>query len=143
MECSVGKPSKPPPSVVVLRQSPRLAPAVAAALVGLALTGMHSPAQGAGASFGTCGATLQCPAVSQVATMVLYLTAAFAAIIGLIGIWQLGKRNPKVSPMMPICAFLAACIAAAAPMWATIGGGPIVGGPSSIPPAPRQPIQFQ
>lgn len=78
-----------------------------------------------------------------IATIVLYLVAAFALIAGVVGVWQLGRRNQQVSPMVPICAFLAAFIAAGAGTWMALGSTTITGAAPSITGASTQPIQFQ
>ena len=78
-----------------------------------------------------------------VATVSLYLIAAVAAAAGILAIWQMGKRNAQVSPAVPICAFLAAFIAAGAGTWVAIGSNTVTGSAPSITGASSQPIQFQ
>jgi len=70
------------------------------------------------------------------------IVAVYAAIVGVISLWQLGKRNPNVSPMMPLCAFAVAWIVASAPFWARINFGPIIGAAPSITAGPGQPAQY-
>jgi len=67
------------------------------------------------------------------------IVAVYAAIVGVISLWQLCKRNPNISPMMPICAFAVVCIAAGAPIWARTHFGAIIGAAPSITAAPGQP----
>jgi len=78
----------------------------------------------------------------EIVESVLYLVAAHAAIVGVISMWQLGKRNPNISPMIPICALLVASIAAGAPTWARISVGDILCSAPSITAAPGQPAQY-
>lgn len=117
----------------------------AAALAGVALAGRQALAQGAGGTLGTRATTFAQDALNwgAVATVVLYLIAAVAVIAGVIGVWQLGKRNQQVSPMVPICAFLAAFIAAGAGTWVMIGSNTVTGAAPSITGASTQPVQFQ
>lgn len=117
----------------------------AAALAGIALAGRQALAQGAGGTLGTRATTFAQDALNwgAVATVVLYLIAAVAVIAGVIGVWQLGKRNQQVSPMVPICAFLAAFIAAGAGTWVMIGSNTVTGAAPSITGASTQPVQFQ
>jgi len=138
----VSKPNTPFPSAIVSPQPRRLALATATALAGVAVAGRHALAQG------TLGARATAFAQDSlnwgaVATIVLYLVAALAVIAGVIGVWQLGKRNQQVSPMVPICAFLAAFIAAGAGTWVAIGSNSLTGAAPSITGASTQPIQFQ
>ncbi len=131
-----------PPAVVPPR---RLMLAAATALAGLTVAGWPAFAQGAGGTLGTRATTFAQDSLNwgAVATIVLYLVAAFAVIAGVIGVWQLGKRNQQVSPMVPICAFLAAFIAAGAGTWVAIGSNTLTGSAPSITGASTQPIQFQ
>lgn len=69
----------------------------------------------------------------------LYLIAAVAVIAGVIGVWQLGKRNQQVSPMAPIRAFFAAGAGA----WVTIGSNTVTGAAPSITGTSTRPVQFQ
>lgn len=116
----------------------------AAALAGVALAGRQALAQ-SGGTLGTRATTFAQDALNwgAVATVVLYLIAAVAVIAGVIGVWQLGKRNQQVSPMVPICAFLAAFIAAGAGTWVMIGSNTVTGAAPSITGASTQPVQFQ
>lgn len=116
----------------------------AAALAGIALAGRQALAQ-SGGTLGTRATTFAQDALNwgAVATVVLYLIAAVAVIAGVIGVWQLGKRNQQVSPMVPICAFLAAFIAAGAGTWVMIGSNTVTGAAPSITGASTQPVQFQ
>ena len=141
----MSKLSKPFPSAVVPPQARRLTLAAATALGGMALAGRHALAQGAGGTLGTRATTFAQDALNwgAVATWVLYMIAACAVIAGIIGVWQLGKRNQQVSPMVPICAFLAAFIAAGAGAWVAIGSNSVTGSAPSITGASTQPIQFQ
>ena len=139
----MSKPDIPfPPAVVPPR---RLMLASAMALAGVAVAGRHALAQGAGGTLGSRATTFAQDSLNwgAVATIVLYLVAAFAVIAGVIGVWQLGKRNQQVSPMVPICAFLAAFIAAGAGTWVAIGSNTLTGSAPSITGASTQPIQFQ
>lgn len=126
-------------------QPRRLVPTFALALIALAMAGVPAMAQGAGGTLGTRATTFAQDSLNwgAVATIVLYLIAAFAVIAGVVGVWQLGKRNQQVSPMVPICAFLAAFIAAGAGTWVAIGSNTLTGAAPSITGASTQPIQFQ
>jgi len=140
----MNKTSKPFPTSVVPRQLPRLALAAATALAGFALTGTPAFARGPAASLGTCTTSGDiCTKWVQVATIVLYLVAAFAAITGLIGFWKLGRRTRQVSPMMPLCAFLAASIALGAGAWMAFASPTLIAPASRIPVAASQTIQFR
>ena len=141
----MSKPSKPFPPAIEPSQPRRLALAASAAFAGIALTGRHALAQGAGGTLGSRATTFVQDSLNwgAVATIVLYLVAAFAVIAGVLGVWQLGKRNQQVSPMVPICAFLAAFIAAGAGTWVAIGSNTLTGSAPSITGASTQPIQFQ
>jgi hypothetical protein len=79
----------------------------------------------------------------SIATVALYLIAAFAVITGVVAVWQIGKRNQQVSPMVPICAFLAAFIAAGAGYWVGMGSQTVTGQAPSITGASSQPLQLQ
>lgn len=126
-------------------RSRRLVPTLAVAFTVLALAGVPAMAQGAGGTLGTRATTFAQDSLNwgAVATVVLYLIAGFAVIAGVIGVWQLGMRNQQVSPMVPICAFLAAFIAAGAGTWVAIGSNTLTGAAPSITGASTQPIQFQ
>ncbi len=115
---------------------------MAAVLVGASLAGERALAQG---TLGTRAATFAQDSLNwgAVATVVLYLIAAFAVITGVVGVWQMGKRNQQVSPMLPICAFLAAFIAAGSGTWVLLGSQTVTGATPSITGASTQPIQFQ
>jgi len=141
----VSKPNTSFPSAIVSPPPRRLALFAATALAGLAVTGRHALAQGAGGTLGTRATTFAQDSLNwgAVATVVLYLVAALAVIAGVIGVWQLGKRNQQVSPLVPICAFLAAFIAAGAGTWVAIGSNTLTGSAPSITGASTQPIQFQ
>jgi len=138
----VSKPNTPFPSVIVSPQPRRLGLSAATALAGLAVTGRHALAQNTLGGRATAFAqdSLNWGAV---ATVVLYLVAGLAVIAGVVGVWQLGKRNQQVSPLVPICAFLAAFIAAGAGTWVAIGSNSLTGAAPSITGASTQPIQFQ
>lgn len=141
----VSKPRIPFPPTAVSSPSLRLAFASVTALAGVAGAGRHALAQGAGGTLGSRATTFAQDSLNwgAVATIVLYLVAAFAVIAGVLGVWQLGKRNQQVSPMVPICAFLAAFIAAGAGTWVAIGSNTLTGSAPSITGASTQPIQFQ
>ncbi len=124
----------------------RLVPTLAMAFAALALTGRHALAQGAGGN--TLGARATAVAADSlnwgaVATVVLYLIAAFAVIAGVVGVWQMGKRNQQVSPMLPICAFLAAFIAAGSGTWILLGSQTVTGAAPSITGADTQKLTFR
>lgn len=145
-ESIVSKPRIPFPPTAVPPPPRRLALSAATALVGMAVAGWPAFAQGAGGgTLGTRATTFAQDSLNwgAVATIVLYLVAAFAVIAGVLGVWQLGKRNQQVSPMVPICAFLAAFIAAGAGTWVAIGSNTLTGSAPSITGASTQPIQFQ
>ena len=144
-ESIVSKPQVPYPSAVAPPQPRRLMLAAATALAGVAVAGRHALAQGAGGTLGSRATTFAQDSLNwgAVATIFLYLVAACAVIAGVLGVWQLGKRNQQVSPMMPICAFLAAFIAAGAGTWVAIGSNTLTGSAPSITGASTQPIQFQ
>ena len=144
-ESIVSKPRIPFPPALVLPQPRRFALFAATALGGMAVAGRPALAQGAGGTLGSRATTFAQDSLNwgAVATIVLYLVAAFAVIAGVIGVWQLGKRNQQVSPMVPICAFLAAFIAAGAGTWVAIGSNTLTGSAPSITGASTQPIQFQ
>ncbi len=138
----MSKPSKPFLPAIELPQPCRLILAAFTAVAGIALANRHAFAQG------TLGARATAFAQDSlnwgaVATIVLYLIASFAVIAGVVGVWQLGKRNAQVSPMVPICAFLAAFIAAGAGTWVLLGSTTLTGAAPSITGASTQPIQFQ
>ncbi len=132
-------------SFAALPQPRRLVPILATAVAGVAVAGRHALAQGAGGTLGTRATTFAQDSLNwgAVATVILYLVAAVAVIAGVIGVWQMGKRNQQVSPMVPICAFLAAFIAAGAGTWVAIGSNTLTGAAPSITGASTQPIQFQ
>ena len=145
-ESIVSKPRIPFPPALVLPQVRRSALAAVTVLTGMAVAARHAPAQGAaGGTLGSRATTFAQDSLNwgAVATIVLYLVAAFAVIAGVIGVWQLGKRNQQVSPMVPICAFLAAFIAAGAGTWVAIGSNTLTGSAPSITGVSTQPIQFQ
>ncbi len=131
-----------PPAVVPPR---RLMLATATAFAGLTVAGRHALAQGAGGTLGTRATTFAQDALNwgAVATWVLYMVAAVAVILGVLGVLQLGRGNRQVSPAAPICAFLAAFIAAGAGTWVAIGSNTLTGSAPSITGASTQPIQFQ
>lgn len=141
----MSKPRIPFPPALVPPRPRRLALFAATALGGMAVASRHALAQGAGGTLGSRATTFAQDSLNwgAVATIVLYLVAAFAVIAGVIGVWQLGKRNQQVSPMVPICAFLAAFIAAGAGTWVAIGSNTLTGSAPSITGASTQPIQFQ
>ncbi len=141
----MSKPDTSFPFTIVPPQPRRLTLAAATALAGVAVAGRHALAQGAGGTLGTRATTFAQDSLNwgAVATVVLYLIAAVAVIAGVIGIWQMGKRNQQVSPMVPICAFLAAFIAVGAGTWVYIGSNTLTGSAPSITGASTQPIQFQ
>jgi len=144
-EHTVSRLSKPFPPAAMPLQPRRPALSAATVLAGVAVTGRHALAQGAGGTLGTRATTFAQDSLNwgAVATVILYLVAAVAVIAGVIGVWQMGKRNQQVSPMVPICAFLAAFIAAGAGTWVAIGSNSITGSAPSITGASTQPIQFQ
>jgi len=145
-EHTVSRLSKPFPPAVMPLQPRRLALCAATVLAGVAVAGRHALAQGAGGgTLGTRATTFAQDSLNwgAVATVILYLVAAVAVIAGVIGVWQMGKRNQQVSPMVPICAFLAAFIAAGAGTWVAIGSNTLTGAAPSITGASTQPIQFQ
>ncbi len=139
------KPSKQSLPATAAPQRRWLASTATTALAISALAGGHAFAQGAGGTLGTRATTFAQDSLNwgAVATVILYLIAGFAVIAGVIGVWQLGKRNQQVSPMVPICAFLAAFIAAGAGTWVAIGSNTLTGAAPSITGASTQPIQFQ
>lgn len=141
----MSKPDTPFPSATVPPQPRRLTLAAVTALAGMAAAGRHALAQGAGGTLGTRATTFAQDALNwgAVATWVLYMIAAIAVIIGVLGVLQLGRGNRQVSPAAPICAFLAAFIAAGAGTWVAIGSNTLTGSAPSITGASTQPIQFQ
>ena len=141
----MSKPSKPFLPAIEPSQPRRLALATSAAFAGIALTSQHALAQGAGGTLGSRATTFAQDSLNwgAVATIVLYLVAAFAAITGLIGFWKLGRRTRQVSPMMPLCAFLAASIALGAGAWMAFASPTLIAPASRIPVAASQTIQFR
>jgi len=141
----VSKPDTSFPSTIVLPQPRRRTLAAATALAGVGLAGRHALAQGAGGTLGTRATTFAQDSLNwgAVATVVLYLIAAVAVIAGVLGVLALGRGNRQVSPAAPICAFLAAFIAAGAGTWVAIGSNTLTGAAPSITGASSQPIQFQ
>ena len=139
------KPRIPFPPAAVPPQARRFALAAASALVGTVLAGRHALAQGAGGTLGTRATTFAQDMLNwgAVVTVSLYLIAAIAAGAGVVAIYQMGRRNAQVSPAVPICAFLAAFIAAGAGTWVAIGSNTVTGSAPSITGASSQPIQFQ
>ena len=139
------KPHIPFPPATVPPQTRRFALAAASALGGTVLAGRHALAQGAGGTLGTRATTFAQDMLNwgAVVTVSLYLIAAIAAGAGVVAIYQMGRRNAQVSPAVPICAFLAAFIAAGAGTWVAIGSNTVTGSAPSITGASSQPIQFQ
>ena len=108
--------SEPSSSAVVPRQPARLALAVATALVGLALTGTHTFAQGLGAAFGTCATSGDlCTSLGRVMTASLCCAAAFAATIGLVRLRLSGSR--RVYPMVLACLLLVVFVVVGVVAW--------------------------
>ena len=124
--------SRPSSSLIVPWHPTRLVPAFAMALVGLALTGTHTPAQGAGASFGTCAAS-QCPNGGLVIAVALCWAVACVAFAGWISLRKPGPR--QINPIAQACVLLAAFAAAGAGIWVVLGSNTLTG-------ASTQPIQF-
>ena len=141
----MSKPDIPSLPAVAPPQPRRFTLAAATTLAGLSVAGRHALAQGAGSTLGNRAAAVALDWLNfgAVATILLYLVAACAVIAGVIGVWQLGRRNAQVSPMVPICAFLAAFIAAGAGTWVLLGSTTLTGSAPSITGASTQPIQFQ
>jgi len=118
----------------VPRQSPRLALAVATALVGLALTGTHALAQGPGAAFGTCATSGDlCTDLGQAMTVTLCWTVAGVAFAGWISLRKPGPR--QITLTVQACVLLAAFAAAGAGIWVVVSAPSITG-------ADTQPMQF-
>lgn len=139
----MSKPHIPFPPAAVPQRQPTLT--VATALAGVTVAGRHALAQGAGGTLGTRATTVAQDFLNfgALTTISLYLIAAVAATAGIIAVWQMGRRNAQVSPAVPICAFLAAFIAAGAGTWIYIGSNTLTGSAPSITGASTQPIQFQ
>jgi len=137
-------PSKPVLLFVMPRQLPRPVLAVAVALVGVALTGMHTLALGASASLQTCTTSGDfCTTGRLVLVVSLCWCAAFAAIAGLVSLRKPGRRPRPANPMVLACIVLAAFIAAGAGTWMAIGANSSTGTVPSITDAFTQPTQFQ
>ena len=134
--------SKPPSSVVVPRQSPRLALAVAMALVGFALTGTHAFAQGAGASFGTCATSGDlCTSLGRVMAASLCWAAACVAFAGWISLRKPGPCH--INPIMQACVLLAAFAAVGAGALVAVASPILIGSASSVPGDAGQLVRFQ
>ena len=126
--------SKPSSSLVVPRQSPRLALTVATALVGLALTGTHALAQGPGAAFGTCATSGDlCTDLGQAMTAALCWAVACVAFAGWISLRKPGPRQASLTVLG--CVLLAAFAAAGAGIWVVVGS-------NNVTATSTQPIQF-
>jgi len=137
MERPMTNPSKPFPLSVMPRQLSRPTLAVATALVGVALTGTHTLAQGASASLQTCTTAGDfCTTGRLVVIVSLCWSAAFAAIAGLVSLWKPGRRPSPATPRVLACIFLVTFIAAGAGTWVAIGSNSITG-------VSTQPIQSQ
>lgn len=141
----VSKPIQPFPPAAVPPRARLFTLATAMAFGGVAVAGRHALAQGAGGTLGTRATTFAVDMLNwgAVVTVSLYLIAAVAAAAGIIAVYQMGRRNAQVSPAVPICAFLAAFIAAGAGTWIAIGSNTVTGSAPSITGASSQPIQFQ
>jgi len=137
-------PSKSFPLSVMPRQLSRPVLAVATALVGVALTGTHTLAQGATASLQSCTTWGSiCTTGRSMAIVSVCWSAAFAAIAGLVSLRKPGRRPRPASPMVLACIFLVAFIAAGARAWVAIGSNSPNGAVPSITGAFSQQIQFQ
>ncbi len=140
----MSKPTQPFSSAAAPSRVRQSTLAVATALGGVALAGRHALAQ-AGGTLGSRAAAIGQDMLNfgSPITMVLYLIAAVCAATGIVAVHQMGRRNAQVNPAVPICAFLAAFIAAGAGTWVVIGSNTVTGSAPSITGASATPIQFQ
>ena len=132
--------SKPSSSLIAPWHPTRLAPAIATALIGLALTGTHALAQGPGAAFGTC-ATQQCPNGYLVMTVALCWVVACVAFVGWFSLRTPGPRQARL--LVQVCVLLAAFAAAGAAAWVAVVPPTLIGSAFGVPGDASQTIRVQ